>query len=248
MDPERVFEEIRKFFGEAGFNLAFKIRSDDYDEGAGKRKSCDFLEGARSIILTGFAGRAFWDVFKHFLLSNPDFEENHEDPIDDYTRLIFGKLTPLLEAPGGGGYRAVFPFGEGALDLDFVRLGMLGGAGVPSLLGILLHPVYGTWISLRGAIITSLEFEEYDVPIRGFDPCPSCEKPCITACPAHTVSDRGWDWESCMRFRLGSDTCSGRCASRLACPYGNEHAYKGEQIAHHHGFVLKSVRKYFREK
>jgi hypothetical protein len=168
-----------------------------------------------------------------------------ENLIDEYTRSIFGKITPVLGVSEGTRYKTVFPFGENALDLDFITLGILGGVGVPSLLGILLNPEYGTWISLRGAIITAIEFEMYDEPLGDFDPCPTCGKPCITECPAHTISDRGWDWEACMRFRLGSDTCSAKCASRLACPYGKEHAYGEEQITHHHKFVLKSAKEYF---
>jgi hypothetical protein len=42
-----------------------------------------------------------------------------------------------------------------------------------------------------------------------------------------------------MRYRLDSDTCSGKCSSRLACPYGKDNAYGSEQIAYHHKFVLK---------
>ncbi|MEW6143748.1 MAG: hypothetical protein AB1598_01905 [Thermodesulfobacteriota bacterium] len=248
MSSEKIFEGIREHFREAGFNLTVKIRASDYEQAARKKKPGELVPGARSIVLTGFAGRTFWETFSRFLTKNPGFKEKHENLIDDYTRLIFGKITAVLEDSGGVPYKTVFPFGEGALDLDFVRLGILGGVGVPSLLGILLHPEYGTWISLRGAIITTIEFETYDEPLGGFDPCPSCWKPCITACPAHTISDRGWDWEACMRYRLGADTCSAKCASRLACPYGKEHTYREEQIAHHHEFVLKSAREYFNYK
>lgn len=248
MSSEKIFEGIREHFGEAGFNLTVRIRTEDYDEAPGRQRAGDLLADAKSIILTGFAGRTFWETFSRYLTNNPGFKEKHENLIDDYTRLIFREAAPVLEASWGALYKTVFPFGESALDLDFVKLGTLGGVGVPSLLGILLNPEYGTWISLRGAIITTTEFEMYDEPLGDFDPCPSCRKPCIAACPAHTISDRGWDWESCMRFRLGSDTCSGKCASRLACPYGQEHAYKEDQIAHHHKFVLLSAKEYFKYK
>ena len=248
MSSEIIFEEIRKHFGEAGFNLTVKIRSADYNAGEKRKKPREFVDGAESIILTGFAGRAFWDVFNLFLAANPDFKENREDLIDDYTRLIFGRLISGTEALSGKGHNFIFPFGNDALELDFVKLGILGGIGVPSILGILLHPVYGTWISLRGAIITDVKFENYDGPLANFDPCPSCTKPCITACPANTVSETGWDWESCMRYRLDSDACSGKCSSRLACPYGQDYAYSSDQITYQHNFVLKSVREYFKKR
>lgn len=245
MSRDGIFEIIRNHFDEAGFNLTVKIRSDDYDTAGVRKKSGEFVHGARSIILTGFAGRDFWEIFSRFLVQNPGIRDEYANPIDDYTRAVFGRLTPVLETLAGAGYRTVFPFGKEALDLDFVRLGILGGVGVPSLLGLLLNPVYGTWISLRGAVVMDIEFDTYDAPIKGFEPCPPCDKPCIGACPAHTVSESGWDWEACMKHRVSTDICSGKCASRLACPYGNEHSYSADQTAHHHKFVLESVKEYF---
>ncbi|HVY54754.1 MAG TPA: hypothetical protein VHC46_03265 [Thermodesulfobacteriota bacterium] len=248
MTPGGIFEDIRNHFGKAGFNLTVKIASRDYDNAARGKKSGELLPGARSIILTGFAGRDFWETFNLFLVRNPGFIGEHENPIDDYTREVFGELSAGPVSRSDARWVTVFPFGEGALDLDFVRLGILGGVGVPSLLGLLLNPIFGTWISLRGAIITDAKFNTYDAPIEGFEPCPACDKPCISACPAHTISVKGWDWEACMRHRISTDICSDKCASRLACPYGNEHAYPAGQIAHHHKYVLKSVKKYFAER
>lgn len=248
MSPDGIYQKIRNHFDEAGFNLTVKIRAEDFNSTAAGKKSGEFLEGARSIIVTGFGGRGFWETFNRFLARNPEFIAEHENPVDDYTRRVFRDLEIILGTSGGGKYRTVFPFGKDALDLDFVKLGLLGGVGVPSLLGILLNPVYGSWISLRGALLTELEFKTYDEPMIDFSPCPSCDKPCISACPAHTISENGWDWEACMKHRLSTYVCSEKCASRLSCPYGQEHSYTPDQIIHHHKFVLKSVKEYFGEK
>ncbi|MFI5323007.1 MAG: hypothetical protein ACHQ6U_05640 [Thermodesulfobacteriota bacterium] len=246
MNSQEIYKELRRYFEDAGFNLLVKIKSSEYDgAAAGKMTSSDFVGDAKSIILAGFAGSDFWKVFNRFLDNNPDFKEKYEDPIDSYSSLTFGRLSGILRAEDGIRYKSVFPFGRGALDIDFVKLGALGGVGVPSLLRILLNPEYGTWFSMRGAVITNLEFDEYDKPLSSFDPCRGCARPCITSCPAHTVSERGWDWEACMKFRIGDDTCLKKCVLRLACPYGKEHVYSGEQIEHHYGFVLKSVIEYF---
>lgn len=248
MNSHEIYEELRRYLEGAGFNLLVKIKSSEYDAeaaGKGKKSSSDFLENAKSIILSGFAGNGFWKNFKRFLDNDPGFKEKHENPIDSYSRLIFGRLSEILKAEDGIRYESVFPFGDTSTNMDFVKLGMLGGVGVPSLLGILLNPKYGTWISMRGTLVTNIEFEEYDKPLSSFDPCTGCYKPCITSCPARTVSEYGWDWYECMRFRMSDDTCSEKCASRLACPYGKEQAYSTEQIGHHHGYVLKSVREYF---
>lgn len=249
MNPEEIFEAIKSYLHESGFNLVVRIKSSEYDKIAAPKMSSDnFVTGARSIILAGFAGNKFWKLFQSFLDENPEFTDKYEDLIDTYTTLKFKHVPFILDTLRDSDYKTVFPFGKDGYDVDFVKLGKLGGAGVPSLLGILIHPEYGTWISLRGAVITTLEFEDYDRPLDTFNPCPSCSKPCIDACPANTISVRGWDWESCMRFRISRDICTDKCASRLICPYGNEHRYTDGQILYHHRFVLKSVKKYLRER
>lgn len=244
MNSDYLFEKIKALFNRSGFNIVSKVKANDYHKNFKHRDGLnESLQHGKSIILAGFAGNRFWDILRAFVRNNPGFEESRIDWIDDYTQLIFKSATGILEKSSLP-YKMVFPFGITALDLDFMELGRMAGAGVDSLLGILLHPEYGPWISLRGAIITDLVFSAYDGPLENFAPCPPCPKPCITACPAKTISNRGWDWNACMDYRLSSITCEANCASRRACPYGNEHQYTGEQLAHHHKFVLKSVKQY----
>jgi epoxyqueuosine reductase QueG len=203
------------------------------------------MPDAKSVILVGFAGRGFWEMLQGFLKENPEFRGTREDWIDDYTLFQFMSASQIFEDENVN-YEMTFPFGSGGLSIDFSKLGELGGVGVKSLMGILIHPEYGLWISLRGAIVTDLEFAHYDEPLSSFNPCPECSKPCISACPANTVSENGWDYTACMKFRLSDDTCRDNCASRRACPYGKEHQYSEEQLAHHHRFVLRSIRKYWK--
>ena len=178
---------------------------------------------------------------------NKTFKSDHEDWIDEYTLLKFSPSVGILENVKVN-HKLIFPFRSSGLFLDFMLLGELAGFGVPSLLGILLHPEFGSWMSMRGAIISDLDFTSYDKPLIDFDPCPSCSKPCITACPANTISFKGWDWNKCMNFRLNSSTCESNCFSRRACPYGKEHQYSEDQLEHHHRFVIKSVKRYWKEK
>lgn len=244
MKSDYLFEKIKTIFNRSGFNVVRKVKASVYHKnfkhGDGLN---EFSQNAKSIILVGFAGNRFWDILSAFLGNNPSFEESRIDWIDDYTQLIFNSAEGIL-AKKSVSYKTVFPFGKTAFDLDFMDLGRISGVGVDSLLGILLHPEYGPWISLRGAIITDLVFSTYDRPLEKFVPCPPCPKPCITACPAKTISNSGWDWNTCIDYRLSSVTCEANCASRRACPYGSKHQYTGEQLAHHHKFVLKSVKHY----
>lgn len=249
MNSENTWRKVKSHLNESGFNIAVRIDAALYDSIVPeKKRACTLLNDARSIILIGFAGNKFWPVLQSFLRQNPEFKNKNENLIDNYTKITIEKLAGTLNEVNGGEFKIAYPFGESAYDLDFTLLGMMGGVGVPSLLGILLHPEYGTWMSLRGAMLTDVEFERYENPISEFNPCPSCEKPCIDACPADTVTDKGWDWRACMEFRLSSDVCSKSCASRKACPYGQYHMYSDEQIKYHHQFVLKSVKAYSKAK
>ncbi len=244
MDAELVLDKLRNHFNSSGFNLILAIDPSEYKRSQEvKNNPNELMPDAKSIILAGFSGKDFWGIFQHYLHKNPEFRDGNVDLIDNYTLLKFREVANILDSQGVQ-YKCAYPFGENALSLNFVKLAELGGAGVPSLLGILLHPTYGTWISLRGALITNLEISSFDKPLSDFNPCPSCSKPCIAACPAKTISLQGWDWESCMQFRLKDSTCDRYCASRLACPYGDDQQYPKDQILYHHEFVLKNAREY----
>ncbi|MER3445696.1 MAG: hypothetical protein C4291_02160 [Candidatus Dadabacteria bacterium] len=246
MESDFLYNRLKNLFHDSGFNLLHRIKASEYDNQISlSRRASNIMPNAKSVILVGFAGRGFWEILQGFLKENPQFRETREDWIDEYTVLRFMSASRILD-DAGVDYAIAFPFVSAGLALDFSKLGELGGVGARSLMGILIHPEYGLWISLRGAIITDLEFSQYNEPL-SFDPCPHCSKPCISACPANTVSEDGWDYNACMKFRLSDDTCRDNCASRRACPYGKEHQYSEEQLAHHHRFVLKSVKKYWKK-
>lgn len=248
MNPEAIFEKIKNFSEDSGFNIFNTVRRSEYDNLVPLEKSAlNLLPETESITLICFGGNEFWKIFQSFLNKNPGFKEKGEDLIDNYTKMVFQDLSLVLDEARVK-HTSVFPFGSDAMALDFVKLGQATGTGVPSSLGLLLNPVYGPWLSLRGALLTDIEPESYDSALKDFAPCPTCDKPCIAACPAQTISEKGWDWESCMRYRLAESTCSANCASRRACPYGKETQYSEEQLAYHHGFVLRSVKAYFKEK
>ncbi len=243
-DSEYFYNTLRDLFRSSGFNLIRRIRTEEYDSVVSPESRIPGLcPGSTSVILVGFAGHTFWSILKKFLNKNPGFRDSYEDWIDYYTVLRFMEIADLFEKHGLG-WRAVFPFGEKSLALDFMKLGELGGTGTKGIIGVLIHPEYGPWISLRGAIISDIEFSRYDSPL-SFNPCPECHKPCIPVCPANTVSEKGWDVPACMKFRLREIDCTDNCVSRRACPYGKEHQYTREQLGYHHAFVLKSIRGYF---
>lgn len=246
MKSDFLYKRLENLFYNLGFNLICRIRASEYDRQAPlNRRVSNLMPNAKSIILVGFSGRGFWETLREFLKGNPEFRDTREDWIDEYTLLQFTTTSRILEEEKVT-YTMSFPFGSAGFALDFSKLGELGGVGVKSLMGILIHPEYGLWVSLRGAIVTDLEFTHYDKLLSAFNPCPHCSKPCISACPATTVSENGWDYVACMKFRLNDNTCRDNCASRRACPYGREHQYSEEQLAHHHRFVLRNVKNHLK--
>lgn len=247
MNSDEVLDQLKRHFLNSGFNLTLAIKASEYDSAiAGTNKLETIFPNAKSVILVGFGGKRFWTIFQEFLKENPHFKTNNVDLIDSYSVLKFNEASQILESYGIS-YMTAYPFGKDALSINFLKLGELAGAGVPSLLGILLHPVYGPWISLRGVILTDMEFDHYDKPLVDFSPCPTCDKPCIEACPANTISESGWDYKACINYRISDRTCAHTCASRRACPYGKDEQYSEAQLRYHHEFVLKSVKEYFKK-
>jgi hypothetical protein len=176
---------------------------------------------AKSLALTGNAGPAMWNRFA----ASP---RHPPDPLDAWTRT---QLTALAQAFGA---TAVFPFDRPYL--PFQRWLMKAGPCHPSPLGIVIHPRYGLWHALRGALLFagSIEFPPAEpVP----SPCSACrEKPCLSACPVHAFSERGYETGPCVAELAGNDAgncMASGCLARRACPVGADYRYPPAQAAFH---------------
>ena len=244
MESKNLLINLKEHFKSHGFNIFRIIQSDNYDKYFNYEKKTKYiLDNSKSIILIGFSGNRFWNILQKYLRANPNFAVSTENWIDDYTKIVFNQ-SEIHFSQNKINFQFIYPFGKDTLLLDFMKIGKLAGIGVKSLLGILLNPEFGTWMSFRGAIISNTETDNYNLPLIDFDPCTTCSKPCITACPANTISEKGSDWKSCIKFRIETETCSSNCFSRRACPYGAEHQYSEEQLSYHHRFVLESLKKH----
>jgi hypothetical protein len=128
------------------------------------------------------------------------------------------------------------------------RLAEAAGLGVVSpVSGLLLHPEYGPWLRMRGAICCDgLPFGPIEDAslVERFQPCNTCERPCVAACPAHgdeatTVADAA----QCADHRHRGG-CADACASRAACPVGIAHRDCAGEDMHRHGADLETVRRW----
>ncbi|HKA15876.1 MAG TPA: hypothetical protein VKH41_12720 [Myxococcota bacterium] len=144
-------------------------------------------------------GRALWDAFTRA----PECAA--ADPLDAYTRRVTEAAATALDPHA----RGLFAFERrGGSYADFVELGRLAGLGVPSRLRLLIHPIYGPWMSLRAVVLTHGEWKMSGSAPPSFDPCRDCPAPCQVA---------GLDPE----------------ARRRACVIGPEHTYCDDALAHH---------------
>lgn len=215
-----------------GLNLVGTTTVEAHDAGlAEERKLVRWAPRARSAVVIGNGGGAFWDAYAAHRRSAPP----PEHPLDAYTREL---LTRLIAPFVPSSARIVFPFDHPAVPLSFQRLALLAGLGGPSRLGVLVHPEFGPWIALRAAVLLE---EAVAIPpaAAGFDPCPTCvERSCMPACPAAAVSDAGWDVVRCAGERARpDDACARGCHARLECVLGRSHRYPVAALVHHQGYA-----------
>lgn len=180
---------------------------------------------ARSALLIGNAGAAYWQHFRRWREKQPIELAN---PLDSWCREIIGDVGRRF------GARTVSPSDKPYL--PFQRWAMRAEGLRPSPLGILMHPEYGLWHAYRGALL----FDE-DLPIETLQEenhlCDACfGKPCIKACPVDAYSETSFDHRACLKHVRGASgtRCRSRgCLDRNACPYGVAYRYPAEVQAFH---------------
>jgi hypothetical protein len=217
-------ERARAALERAGFNLTGTLSVEEYDALVPAPWRSERVHGGcRGVLVVGNAGRALWPAFR--ASAEAALRTN---PLDRYTARVFREVAASLEPPAGAAL--YIEKREGAY-LPLVALARRAGFGSPGRVGVLLHPVYGPWISIRGVL-----WLDEPVPFRepeAFDPCAGCPAPCASACHGGAVGPEGVDVEGCFRTKVLKRVCRAACDARSACVVGPEHAFSPEQIAHH---------------
>lgn len=183
--------------------------------------------GARSALVIGAGGRALGEASR----AAPE-AALARDPLDAFVVRVVGEAACAVAARGALA-RAAFAFEtRGGRYADYVALGREAGLGAPSRLGLLVHPVYGPWLSLRALLLVDAPLAATPVP-DGFAPCEECPAPCASACPGGAVGGRRFDVAACGATRARTPGCRQRCDARHACVLGRAHAYAASVEAHH---------------
>lgn len=210
-----------------GFNLVGALAVERYDElVAPGWRSAEILPTARSAVLLCCGGPGFFRAAR----CSPEWRAGI-DPLDRFARRWVEFQCALWRESGFDtqGYLYIDEresAGESHF-ADFESLAAASGIGVPSRLGILLHPQFGPWISIRGLLLT----ERICAPTMPLDwsPCLGCPAPCAGACPSdRVVLSSGFDLEACFTTKASTPVCRTKCAARRACVYGSDQAYDRE--------------------
>jgi hypothetical protein len=172
-----------------------------------------------TVVMVGNVGRAFWAA----LQSAP--EAKARDPIDRWTARTLDGLADAVRFPFGGPPHHPFQRWARRADLSLW----------PSPLGILIHPEFGLWHALRGALLFK---DRLELPLIGPrpSPCDACAaKPCLRTCPVGAFTAAGFDTVACrsyLRTLSGQPCIIQGCQARMACPVGREHVYRGGLAQH----------------
>lgn len=231
------------------------------------------LPGCGTIVVLGTGGRAFWQQYAQS--TGTLAAANHAAPANHANGSALGSAVGESVAHGSAGpASAPSPDAFAAAGVQAVaavlatarvrcqavvfppsprwnvgRLGECAGFGTVSpVSGLLLHPEFGPWLRVRGAVLVEGKpfgaIRDASISDR-FQPCCSCERPCVTACPAGVHDGRGHqDLAACGSHRNGGG-CEQICASRSACPLGAEHRDGVGEGSHRHGYQLAAMQRWF---
>jgi hypothetical protein len=216
--------------GAAGLDLARVLSPETHDAIVPPAwRSAVLLPGARAgaAVVIAAGGRALYRAFR----AAPESADGAPDPLDRFVRRAVLAAADALSVAGHASAAHFAHESRGGRFADFVALGRACGLGAPSRLGLLLHPRYGPWLSIRAVLLTAKRFAP-DAPLE-FAPCAGCPAPCEAACPVGAPAASGFDAAACGRTRASLPDCALRCAARRACPVGAEHAYDADAEAHH---------------
>ena len=174
----------------------------------------------KTLLLIGPKEPGFWP----HLTAQPEWD-GAPDPVDRWSRRVIGGMACDL------GGKALFPFG-GPPYHPFYKWALRTGRVWDSPVRLLVHAGQGLMVSFRGALALK---ERIAVPPPSAKPCEGCAAPCLAACPAGALGEKGYDVPACHAYLSGGDRdcMKAGCLVRRACPVTQAYARMPEQSAYH---------------
>ena len=185
-----TLDALRSSLAAAGLNLTSTLPVEEYDRLVPEPwRTQNVYPSCKGVLIVGNGGRVLWPLFK----ASPE-AQLRKDPLDRYTRHVLRESAAAMRPQA---HAVLYTDKRENAYLPLVALAQRAGFGVPGRVGVLLHPHYGPWISIRAALLLgqAVAFEE-SAP---FDPCTGCPAPCESACHGQVVSRQGVDTIGCFR-------------------------------------------------
>ncbi len=180
-------------------------------------------DNATTVLLLSPDEPLFWSVFT----ASPEYNDGLAHPMDRWSTRV---ITCWAEQHGG---KAVFP-SDGPPYPDFLGWARKSGQFWQSPVGMLVNRHMGLFVSFRGAVLIP---GLLDLPAPDTPPCPQCpQQPCLSACPVHAFSARGYDVPKCHDWLdqpRGADCMNNGCGVRRACPLSKDCGRLTKQSAWH---------------
>ncbi|WP_456387100.1 ferredoxin [Profundibacter sp.] len=177
--------------------------------------------GTKTLLLLGPYEPGFWP---HFTAS-PEYLDGAADPLDRWSKRI---ITPWANSQNAS---AIFP-SDGPSFAPFIQWAKNSGRAWGSPVGLLVHDVAGLFVSYRAAVALHVQI---DLPNTGQNPCITCSKPCLTACPVNALTGE-YDVARCkshLNTPTGKACMETGCLVRTACPAGHSYGRLPQQSAFH---------------
>jgi hypothetical protein len=237
MESHLVLDTFYRRLNSSGLNLIGCVSLTQYAQNIkSKLEFKDFWSPAKSILIVGNGGPAFWYAYRDFCRQNPVFEKENSHPLDTFTRQVIEQAAKVFDQERLS-YHLFYPFYTEPVWFPFITLAKLAGLGTPSPLGMLVHPRYGPWIAFRVGVLLSIDLPGKTLGLDG-KPCKGCPRYCLQGCAggAADLSKDRIDLERCISFRERELPCRATCHARLACPVGEEYRYPEGEIRYHYTF------------
>ncbi|GAB4142962.1 MAG: 4Fe-4S dicluster domain-containing protein [Planctomycetota bacterium] len=237
-----LLSEVRSIAEGEGVNLCGLVDAPSFDRSQPPdRRASRLLPGCGTVLAFASGGRSFWDrALRSSAEGSMGRGAGSRHPVELHESRCLSRIAKHLAD------RGLIPVvvRPGSAPLNFAQLAEAAGFGTVSPVShVLLHPTYGAWLCFRAALLfQGHPFGEIESRAPSpWDPCSSCSKPCVSACPAGSCND-GHEVAACNRHRTGG-VCDEVCHVRRACPIGAEHRYSPEQESYRQACGLLNRRK-----
>lgn len=181
-------------------------------------------DDAKTWVILG-AAPALWPKFQNA----PESRDSLSNPLDRYSKRVIGDIARDI------GATEAYP-SDGPPYPPFIANALASGSFFKSPVGMMVHPVAGMMISIRGALI--LDTVLATPPPTHSSPCGTCVgQPCTATCPVgaltRTEPYKVTDCKTYLHTIEGKTCMTQGCAARLACPVSRSFQRDRAQNAFH---------------